>query len=87
MAVSKDQIRKTLLTAEPVKHIRLVQRGSTSLRAGFKKVAPASPQLCLGSGMDETIPSGPSPPCSSPLLSERIKAPEGVVFFSQSLWV
>lgn len=68
VAVSKDQEnRKTLLTAEAVKHIRLGSEGTHISCAGFKDRLH---QLCRGLGTGGTIPSGPFPPCSSPLPSE-----------------
>lgn len=68
MAVSEDQeVKETLLTAEVVKHVML---GSEGLRIPLRRLqnqtAPASPQLCHGSGTDETIPSGA--PLHAPLL-------------------
>lgn len=65
MTVSKDQIRRTLLTAEVVEHVRLGSEGLHIPPCRLQKeVAPASLQLFLGSGMDETTPSGPPALCS-----------------------
>lgn len=70
------KIRKTLLTAGAVKHLGLGSEGLQIPLPGLQThTAAASPRL----GAGETIPSGPFPPCSSPLLSEQTKAPEGFV--------
>lgn len=70
MAVSKDQeIRKSLLTAEVVKHFRLGLEGlRIPLRRLQNQIALASPHLCCGLGTDETNPFGPcAEPCRAGL--------------------
>lgn len=75
MAVSEDQeIQETLLTAEVVKHVTPGSEGPRiPLRRLRKQTAPASPQLCHGSGTDETIPSGPPPPPTLISSTERLE--------------